>query len=55
MLDLVFHNPDAQCLPEMLARAWAVSEEIDTRFINLVYKLALSRRSLLFTLVKLYM
>ena len=33
----------------MLARAWAVSEEIDKHFINLVFKLALSRRSLLFT------
>ena len=42
-----FHNPDSQCLPEMLARAWAVSEEIDKHFINLIYKLALSRLGLL--------
>ena len=39
----------------MLARAGAVSEEKDKHFINLVYKLALSRRSLLFTLIELYM
>ena len=30
----VCHNTDAQCLPEMLAMAWAVSEEIDKQFIN---------------------
>ena len=38
----------------MLARAWAVSEEIDQHFIDLVYKLlALSRGSRLFTSLKL--